>query len=541
MLHYILQTIAFQAFFLLVYDLFLRKETFFNCNRAYLLATPLLSLLIPLVEIEQFKNMISQEFIFTLPEILVGEGVAQAEGQVIQLEPVVVSSPHFWSWNFLFYLGMALALVFFIFKMAKLLALLYKNPKVKKGDLLIVSLINSSAAFSFFRCVFLGDHIKANQKASILKHEMVHVKQNHTLDLLFFELLRVPFWFNPLVYIYQNRMVELHEFIADAHAVKQNKTEYYQNLLSQVFDTKNISFINPFYKQSLIKKRIVMLQKSKSKQFNLLKYVLLIPLVLGMLVYTSCHNQEETKVNSSSDDALIKELMSEYTNIKNSGADKGEVFKAFHRKVNIEKCTKEEFYRMRILLNIELKDNPYIAQNSRDLFNKTYEEYLEWKNTDEAKKIYRKASNPDFFIFKSQQQTNSNKMPEPKHKNIEGNVPFSIIEQPPVFPGCEDLQTNEERKKCISEKINEFVAKKFNTDLGKDLDLTGRQRIVVKFKIDQSGVVVEDEIAARGSHIELENEAIRVIKELPRMAPGKQEGKNVNVLYSLPIIFEMPE
>ena len=112
MLHYILQTIAFQAFFLLVYDLFLRKETFFNCNRNYLLATPLLSLLIPFVEIEQFKNMISQEFIFNLPEVLVGEGGAQAEGQVIQLEPVVVSSLRFWDWNFLGY-GFGVAILHF--------------------------------------------------------------------------------------------------------------------------------------------------------------------------------------------------------------------------------------------------------------------------------------------------------------------------------------------------------------------------------------------------------------------------------------------
>jgi hypothetical protein len=72
-------------------------------------------------------------------------------------------------------------------------------------------------------------------------------------------------------------------------------------LLAQVFDTQNISFINPFFKQSLIKKRIIMLQKSKSKQIHLFKYALLIPMVLGMLVYTSCkarpaevNNQEQS-------------------------------------------------------------------------------------------------------------------------------------------------------------------------------------------------------------------------------------------------------
>src|SRR5690606_40942951 len=89
----------------------------------------------------------------------------------------------------------------------------------------------------------------------------------------------------------QNRVSVLHEFLADAEAVKHNKAQYYQNLLSQVFNAKQVSFIHPFFKQSLIKKRIVMLQKSKSKQVQLVKYALLIPMVFGMLVYSSCSNE----------------------------------------------------------------------------------------------------------------------------------------------------------------------------------------------------------------------------------------------------------
>src|SRR5690606_20802505 len=166
------------------------------------------------------------------------------------------------------------------------------------GNLLIIHLLNSNAAFSFFHYIFLGERLNDNDKDAILKHEMVHVKEKHTLDLLFFEVLRIFFWFNPLVYMYQNRIMTLHEFIADQQAVKhQDKSQYYQNLLSQVFQTQNISFINPFFKQSLIKKRIVMLQKSKSKQVKLLKYALLIPIVFGMLVYTSCAKEEVQNSN----------------------------------------------------------------------------------------------------------------------------------------------------------------------------------------------------------------------------------------------------
>lgn len=100
----------------------------------------------------------------------------------------------------------------------------------------------------------MGEHINQHDQQTILRHEMVHVQHKHTLDLLVFEILRIVMWFNPLVYLYQNRIIAVHEFIADAEATKhQDKQVYYQNLLAQVFDTNKISFINPFYKQSLIK------------------------------------------------------------------------------------------------------------------------------------------------------------------------------------------------------------------------------------------------------------------------------------------------
>ena len=116
----------------------------------------------------------------------------------------------------------------------------------------------------------------------------------------------------------------------------------------------------------------------------------------------------------------------------------------------------------------------------------------------------------------------------------EVEVPFAVIENVPVFPGCE-RGNNEQKRKCMSEKISRFVQKNFNTDLAGDLGLTGRQRISVIFKIDKSGNVTG--VRARAPHPSLEKEAIRVISLLPRMQPGKQKGKAVIVPYSLPIIF----
>ena len=91
----------------------------------------------------------------------------------------------------------------------------------------------------------------------------------------------------------------------------------------------------------------------------------------------------------------------------------------------------------------------------------------------------------------------------------------------------------------MSEKITKFVQKKFNTDLAGDLGLSGRQRISVIFKIDKTGKVVG--VRSRAPHPRLEKEAARVVNLLPKMKPGKQRGKPVNVPYSLPIIFQVQD
>jgi|TARA_B110000093_G_scaffold154672_1_gene171133 protein TonB len=117
------------------------------------------------------------------------------------------------------------------------------------------------------------------------------------------------------------------------------------------------------------------------------------------------------------------------------------------------------------------------------------------------------------------------------------DVPFSVIENVPIYPGCEKKKNNAEKKKCMSEKVMKFVQKKFNTDLAGDLGLEGRQRISVQFKIDKNGNVVN--VRARAPHPKLEQEAVKVVNALPKMIPGKQRGKAVGVLYSLPILFQV--
>lgn len=126
----------------------------------------------------------------------------------------------------------------------------------------------------------------------------------------------------------------------------------------------------------------------------------------------------------------------------------------------------------------------------------------------------------------------------PVEEEVE-DVPFAVIENVPIYPGCENLKTNDERKKCMSEKISQFVNKNFDTDLGSELGLSGVNRVIVQFKIDEKGNITD--VRSRAPHPRLEQEAARVINSLPKMQPGKQRGKPVGVMYSLPIIFQVQD
>jgi len=116
------------------------------------------------------------------------------------------------------------------------------------------------------------------------------------------------------------------------------------------------------------------------------------------------------------------------------------------------------------------------------------------------------------------------------------DVPFAIIEDVPVYPGCKGNKAK--LRACLQEKITKHVNRKFNSELASDLGLSpGIKRIFVMFKIDKTGNITN--VQARAPHKKLQEEAIRVVKLLPKMTPGKQRGRPVGVKYSLPIAFKV--
>ena len=116
------------------------------------------------------------------------------------------------------------------------------------------------------------------------------------------------------------------------------------------------------------------------------------------------------------------------------------------------------------------------------------------------------------------------------------DIPFAIIEDPPVFPGCKG--NKDQKKKCLQKKISEHISKNYNTQLSRDLGLSaGKKRVYVVFKIDKTGKIAD--ARARGPHRRLEKEALRVVNMLPTLTPGKQRGIPVSVSYTLPITLQV--
>ena len=282
MINYIIQVMLFQVLFLVVYDFVLSKETFFTKNRWYLLMSAIMSFCIPFIQIPSFQKVVSNGVRILLPEIVLSPQNMIEKTEIYQ---------NFNGGLIIFWLGFLFFLVLFSFKVYKLSSLIIKNFIEKKDSYTLITLPNSKKAFSFFNYIFLGADINELEKEKIISHELIHCKQKHSLDLLFFESLKILMWFNPLLYIYQKRITTVHEYISDAIILKSADKKLYMNtLVNQLFDVENISFVNQFYKHSQLKKRIMMITKEKSNKMKQIKYLLLVPILASMLFYTACSN-----------------------------------------------------------------------------------------------------------------------------------------------------------------------------------------------------------------------------------------------------------
>ena len=490
MITYALECIAFQFIFLMGYEFFLRKETFFQGNRFYLLTTFACSFIIPFLKIEAFRTVLPARdfwgaaYVQRLDEVTV---TAAARAGLFADIPWAV---------LMLVSGITVAMILFVFKLHRINRLKRNGLIQHFSDYTKVVVSNSTMAFSFFRNIFIGDRIRQDLHGQIIAHEKVHIQQRHSLDLLFFELMRIFNWFNPLVYVYQNRISELHEFIADSRIPGEARKQQYELLLCSVFETHDISFINQFFQSSLIKKRIVMLKKSPSPGIWKFKYLLLVPAIALMLCYNSCR---EESFEYSDNTMQVKDVE------------------------NLSAQEERELFAQLVSL----------SENNR-----------QWNFTvsDGNTSVHFSAAEGDSYITGPDNERIRAQMV------IEGEmsgdfmnpfsakddpVPFGLVESVPVFPGCGDA---DDLRECFNQQMFNHIKKNFrypHEAIAQQVEGT----VSVMFTIDQNGNIVD--IKKRGPHALLENEADRIIRRLPQMKPGRLKGSDVKVYYSIPITFRL--
>ncbi|MDF1696312.1 MAG: M56 family metallopeptidase [Saprospiraceae bacterium] len=281
---YLLESSFCLVVFYVFYLWFLKRETYFQFNRFYLISTALLSLVIPIINIDfNSTNHIAgaeqlYPFLYQVNDIQIG--IQQTISQEYNILHISIADVI--NWVYLF--GLFVMCIKLFSGLFKLFGIINRSPKLKdKNHTLLIS--EDVPAASFFSYIFWKDkHDKSDPvQKTILDHEMVHVRQWHSMDVIIMEIMVIIKWFNPLIYLFRNSLKKTHEFIADRYVTNQmgDKIQYARILLSNSAPTDLPPVSNHFYGN--IKERIEMLTAKQSAWFKQIKYVAIIPLTIVLL------------------------------------------------------------------------------------------------------------------------------------------------------------------------------------------------------------------------------------------------------------------
>jgi len=277
-LYYLLESNLYLTLLYALYYLLLRKETFYQLNRAYLLLSTMLAFTIPLMQLGILRAPIPQLHyaitVSSLPDAINSPVTRSADTAPWTAD----------NYYMLIYGAITLVLLaIFIIKICRLIILSRANKVIQHEDFKLIEVPSENDAFSFFNYLFIGSGLKLSP--TILQHEMIHIRQRHSWDILYLEVLKIINWFNPVMYLLQGSMKEVHEFIADNETVcrETNVSVYTDFLVKNAYGLHENMLTNNFFNKNLLKNRIKMLHQKKSGNAARLKFLLLLPLTGSLL------------------------------------------------------------------------------------------------------------------------------------------------------------------------------------------------------------------------------------------------------------------
>ena len=278
------------AGFYLFYLVFLSSDTIYHRNRFFILLSFLASLVFPLIIIETPQPINLQFFGKDLTGINISGNSGSTDG---------INTVFTWS-RILIIIYLTGVMISGIRLLADVLSLLFLIARQKNGETNIIRVGNNyTSGFSAFGYIFINSDIAPGDAEQIIRHEQKHLNNRHFLDILFAESIKVLQWFNPFIYMLDKSLREVHEFQADEECLSSGiPVSNYQGLmLNQVFRTSVFNASSSFSNPTLIKKRMIMMTKKRSKALANLKILLVLPVVVLLLIsFSTCAVKKNSKV-----------------------------------------------------------------------------------------------------------------------------------------------------------------------------------------------------------------------------------------------------
>jgi len=503
-LKYLIESSIVISIFYLIYVFIYNGDKNSKFNRIYLISSSFLAVVLPVF---RFPVLGGQEIEYTnslhhaiqLPEIIISDqSTVAATPSEISLSQVIM---------IVYFTGLS----FFLFRFLYELFLTFRHIRTRSENSLKsdrYTLINTEGKLptcSFYKYLFWDETQNFNEKESnfIIKHEEGHIRQNHTFDLIYLEILRIIFWFNPIFHGYKKAMLSVHEYLADEFALANTNPQGFIALLGrQVLQKHNLTLSNHFSKSQTVK-RIKMI-KSEKKKPAVLRWTVMVAVILTMFYFFSCEQGYS-----------LNELKIEAANLPDLGDG--------WNYVAIESLSTEMSEKVKVIKVENSSDNVYVA---KAINGNIPLPDLSGRDLKHAYRIWFEKEDDSYFIIISEKEKEPGQevISDTPENEIEGEEVLNVVDIKPKPQGGMP-----EFFKFVSENL------KYPEEAKKN-DIQGK--VFIEFIVKKDGTVNHVK-CIRGIHPLCDEEAVRVISNSPNWKPGQQDGENVNVRLILPITFSL--
>ncbi len=504
------------------YKLLFGKCNRFTICRIILLTMSVFAFVFPFISINISTQL--PEYFLTLNDI----EILHNNNVNVETENVKNNSLSFLQIISLTYIiGVALSLMRMFFNIYKI----HKMKVGKKQEVIdgfnIIYTSENHIPFSFFNNIFIPD----DKNPLILKHEMSHVRNRHSLDIILMEIMISFQWFNPFIYKMKKELQGLHEYIADNETIENeiDKSNYMMLLLQQCTADDYNAIANNF-SFLLTKKRIAMItQKQKSKKMVIRMLLTLPVFALLILLNTQCDNVKTNDKQTVNTDNVVDEVKHSNPTSQNSDVEVG----------NLSGCIYDSDTKKTLPgTNVILSKNEEESYNTTSDNNGRYEfksipagaydlkAFYEGYKTITIKSIYIPANKfafQDLYLIDGNVHKRKNPSSK-KYVEVSKDSIYTVSEEMPQFPGGAN-----ELMKYLSENI------KYPQSA---IDNKVEGRVFVSFVIEKDGTVTNAEVM-RGIDKDCDAEALRVISSMPKWTPARNKGENVRAKFTVPVIFKL--